>query len=82
MSFLLDLLHLLIAALLAVLGFTYEREDSDCPPVRFEPAALYSAEADPFAMEPAVADSARQADWGTVSRECEPQRVNVTLPVL
>ncbi|KAA5804649.1 hypothetical protein F1654_01180 [Alkalicaulis satelles] len=82
MSLLIDLLHILVAAILAVLGLTYERDDSDCPPVRFEPAAHYSTEAPPFAMEPAVNQAGQDARWRAITRECEPRRISATLPVL
>jgi len=39
MNILLDLLHLVAAAALSVIGFGYEREP-DCNPVRFQPAAM------------------------------------------
>lgn len=39
MNILFDLLHLVAAAALSLIGFGYEREEA-CNPVRFEPAAL------------------------------------------
>ena len=42
MSIVFDILHLTIAAVLAVIGMGYEREDQDCtPPVRLDPAAQF-----------------------------------------
>ena len=38
MTIVFDILHLAVAAVLAIIGVEYEREQ-DCPPVRFEPAA-------------------------------------------
>lgn len=38
MSIIIDILHLAIAAVLAVIGVGYERQ-SECPPVRFDPTA-------------------------------------------
>ncbi|MGY6627371.1 MAG: hypothetical protein ACXIVL_02545 [Oceanicaulis sp.] len=84
MSLLIDLLHLLVAALLAVIGIGYERDRDDCPPIRFEPAAHLSAQ--PEAARPLVvlnySDTASSAVWSEVSRDCEPSRTALTLPVL
>jgi hypothetical protein len=84
MSLLIDLLHLLVAALLAVIGIGYERDREDCPPIRFEPAAHVSAQ--PEAARPLVelsySGTASGAMWSEVSRECEPSRAALTLPVL
>ncbi len=84
MSFLIDLLHLLVAALLAVIGIGYERDRDDCPPIRFEPAAHVSAQPDaarpPVELSYSAAPSG--AMWSEVSRDCEPSRTALTLPVL
>ena len=63
MSLLFDILHLTIAAVLAVIGVGYEREQ-DCPPVRFEPAAQvsYLDERDAPKMQPAALDVAAHCD--------------------
>lgn len=37
MSIVFDILHLAVAALLAMIGIDYEREQ-ECPPVHFKPA--------------------------------------------
>ncbi|MGX6648155.1 hypothetical protein ACWCOP_09460 [Maricaulaceae bacterium MS644] len=39
MHILIDLLHLVAAAALSLIGFGYEREE-ECNPVRFQPAAI------------------------------------------
>ncbi len=43
MTFFLDLMHIVAATLLAIVGLGYEREE-DCAPVHFEPAAYVIAE--------------------------------------
>jgi len=84
MSLLMDFLHLLVAALLAVIGIGYERDRDDCPPIRFEPAAHVSAQ--PEAARPLAeltyGDTVSGAAWTEVSRDCEPSRAALTLPVL
>ncbi|MCH8490050.1 MAG: hypothetical protein LAT81_08995 [Oceanicaulis sp.] len=84
MSFLIDLLHLLVAALLAVIGIGYECDSEDCPPIRFEPAAHGAAQ--PEAARPLVSltydTAASGAVWSEAARDCEPSRAAVTLPAL
>lgn len=84
MSFFIDLLHFLVAALLAVIGIGYERDRDDCPPIRFEPAAHVSIQ--PQAARP-LADLTYSGEtsgvtWNDISRDCEPSRAALTLPVL
>jgi|GEM_PF-3127295 len=84
MSLLIELLHILAAALLAILGIGYERDREDCPPIRFEPAAHVSAH--PETARPLVelsySQTASGAVWSEVSRDCEQTRAALTLPVL
>ena len=82
MSFLIDIVHMVLAATLAMLGFGYEREN-DCPPVRFQPAAQVgiiayeSTTQSPHARE---ADSAAQP-FVTVN-DCETIAVRSVYPPL
>ena len=52
MSIVFDILHLAVAALLAVIGVGYEREE-ECNPVRFQPAAEVES-VEPEAQDPEV----------------------------
>jgi hypothetical protein len=64
MSIVFDILHLAVAALLAIIGIGYEREE-DCPPVRFEPAAqVEMVEADSDAIAPIPASGCERARPG------------------
>lgn len=84
MSFLIEVLHMLVAALLAAIGIGYERDLQDCPPICFEPAAHVSVQ--PEAARPLVelsdTDTVSGATWSGISRDCEPPRTALTLPVL
>lgn len=51
MGIVFDIMHLAVAAVLAMIGVGYEREQ-DCPPVHFSPAAEI------VTVEPASAESA------------------------
>ncbi|MCR9128075.1 MAG: hypothetical protein NXI12_00990 [Alphaproteobacteria bacterium] len=72
MSLVFDILHLAVAALLAIIGIGYEREE-ECPPVRFQPAA-----------EVQMADAAAQRDDAVVieASDCESSRGTVRFPAL
>lgn len=84
MTFLIELIHILAAALLAVLGIGYERDRDDCPPIRFEPAAHVSvpAESAPHLVTLAFDGASSGVIWSEVSRDCEQTRPHLTLPVL
>lgn len=74
MAFVLDLMHLIAATLLAVVGLGYEREE-DCAPVHFEPAAyVMAADAEAEAQ-------ARFIQTGGAS-DCDRRDVAVVYPVL
>lgn len=78
MHILFDLLHLVAAAALSLIGFGYER-DEDCIPVRFQPAAIVeSAEivsADTKPGEP-VLERLQPIE------DCEAERRAIRLPAL
>lgn len=76
MSIVIDILHLAVAALLAVIGVGYERE-SECPPVRFEPAAHVQT-VDPRAPAPATNLDARIV----LAAECDSRLSRVQFPAL
>ena len=78
MHILLDLLHLVAAAVLSLVGFGYEREE-ECPPVRFLPSA-YVSEAE-AGLTPPVAPAGLDAAT-LAAADCEPARVRLTLPAL
>ncbi|MBI1263131.1 MAG: hypothetical protein GC187_00150 [Alphaproteobacteria bacterium] len=84
MTFLIELIHILAAALLAVLGIGYERDRDDCPPIRFEPAAHVSVQAEsaPHLVTLAYDDASSGVIWSEVNRDCEQTRPHLTLPVL
>jgi hypothetical protein len=74
MSLIFDILHLTVAALLAIIGVGYEREE-ECPPVRFQPAAeVQSVEA---GSQAAADDLA-----AIYVSECETTRGPVRFPAL
>lgn len=70
MTLIFDILHLAVAALLAIIGVGYERE-AECPPVRFQPAAE---------VETATADS-EQAQYVEIA-DCEGARTALQFPAL
>lgn len=72
MTLVFDILHLAIAALLAIIGVGYEREE-ECPPVRFQPAA-----------EVQMIHEAPQADEAVIieASDCEASRGSVRFPAL
>lgn len=70
MNILIDLLHLIAAAALSVIGFGYEREP-DCNPVRFQPAAMVET------VEVENSDPALQS-----IADCERDAATVRLPAL
>jgi len=72
MTLVFDILHLAVAALLAIIGIGYEREE-ECPPVRFQPAAEVQAVED--APQPAEAVVIEASD-------CESGRSAVQFPAL
>ena len=74
MSIVFDILHLTIAAVLAVIGVQYEREHDECPPVRLDPAAQVET------LEGDMA-SATDVEIVTIS-ECDDTRVALTYPAL
>lgn len=75
MAIVFDILHLAVAAVLAIIGVDYEREQ-DCPPVYFQPAAH---------VQPAQA-AAIEGDTPAASliyaSECEGDGRAVRLPAL
>lgn len=82
MSFLIDIVHMVLAATLAMLGFGYERE-SDCPPVHFQPAAQVGT----IAFEPAAQSrDARGTDFAAQNyvtiNDCETISVRSVYPPL
>jgi hypothetical protein len=77
MAFVLDLMHLIAATLLAVVGLGYEREE-ECDPVQFQPAA-YVMEAD--AQAPAMFTQVRFTQ-ARADTDCEAQATFVSYPVL
>lgn len=72
MTLVFDILHLAVAALLAIIGVGYEREE-ECAPVRFQPAAYTY-----------YATDARQIDDAVVvqASDCESGRSAVQFPAL
>jgi hypothetical protein len=74
MSLIFDIVHLTVAALLAIIGVGYEREE-ECPPVRFQPAA-----------EVQTIDAAAPAASGELeviyASECESSHGSVRFPAL
>ena len=72
MGFVLDLMHIVAAALLAVVGLGYEREE-DCAPVHFQPAAYVISE-----------DASAEVVFTEASAvtDCESRDVAVIYPVL
>jgi hypothetical protein len=76
MTLILDLMHLIAATLLAVVGLGYEREEECAPPVHFQPAAhVVTVEA-----EATVTDASfTQTRW---SADCEAEAVVISYPVL
>lgn len=72
MTLVFDILHLAIAALLAIIGIGYEREE-ECPPVRFQPAA-----------EVQMIDEAPRTDEAVIieASDCEAARGAVRFPAL
>ncbi len=72
MTLVFDILHLAVAALLAIIGIGYERQE-ECPLVRFQPAAEVQVVED--APQPAEAVVIEASD-------CESSRGTVRLPAL
>ncbi len=77
MALLFDILHFFAAALLAVIGFEYEREE-DCDPVHYQPAAYVTA-----------GDASTQTLWvndptvtAQPASDCDSSTQSVTYPVL
>ena len=72
MAFVLDMMHVIAATLLAVVGLNYEREE-DCAPVHFEPVAYV-----------ATADVGVDAQFMIASQngECEARETVIVYPVL
>jgi hypothetical protein len=73
MHILIDLLHLVAAAALSLIGFGYEREEA-CNPVRFEPAAIVET----AELNSGDADMARLQ---TIA-QCETDRRALRMPAL
>ena len=74
MTFVLDLMHVVAAALLAVVGLGYEREE-DCAPVHFQPAA-HVIEADAASIS-----TPRQFE-AHAAVECDSDATVIVYPVL
>lgn len=75
MAIVFDILHLAVAALLAMIGFDYEREQ-ECPPVHFQPAAhVQTAQAAPI-------EGDAHAAALTYASECEGDGRAVRFPAL
>jgi hypothetical protein len=73
MNVLIDLLHLVAAAALSLIGFGYEREP-DCNPVRLQPAAM---------VETVDASAAPEAGERLhMIEDCQGDRRAVRLPAL
>ncbi|MGJ3230589.1 MAG: hypothetical protein ACFE0P_02200 [Oceanicaulis sp.] len=72
MTILLDLLHLVAAAALSLIGFGYER-DEECNPVRFQPAAMVETVETPAGRDELRAEAVA---------DCEAAAPAVRLPVL
>jgi len=77
MTFFLDLMHMIAATLLAVVGLGYEREE-ECAPVQFQPAA-YVVNLDAQSQA-----SFAQAGWTETrwSTDCEAEATIIAYPVL
>lgn len=73
MHILLDLLHLVAAATLAMLGFGYER-DEDCPPVQLLPTTMEVS-------TPSEAPLTDETLHVAVS-DCDREVTRITLPAL
>lgn len=73
MHILVDLLHLVAAAALSLIGFGYEREE-ECNPVRFQPAAIVET-AELETGEAAISGLQRIDD-------CEADRRALAMPAL
>jgi hypothetical protein len=71
MNILIDLLHLIAAAALSLIGFGYERE-ADCNPIRLQPAAMVET----------VDAQAGPAETLQTIEDCERERPAVRLPAL
>lgn len=72
MAFVLDLMYIVAATLLAIVGLGYEREE-DCAPVHFEPAA--------YVMTADTEAEARFIQAGGPS-DCDSRDATVVYPVL
>lgn len=73
MHILIDLLHLVAAAALSLIGFGYEREE-ECNPVRLQPAAIVEA----AERETGDADMARLQ----TIEDCDADRRGIAIPAL
>lgn len=77
MTLILDLMHLVAATLLAVVGLGYEREE-ECDPVQYQPAA--------FVMDAGVQSDTLVAQAGFTparwSTECQAEATAIAYPVL
>lgn len=73
MHILIDLLHLIAAAALSLIGFGYERGE-ECDPVRFQPASIVQT----AGPEADAADDARLQSLA----DCDADRRAVRLPPL
>jgi hypothetical protein len=74
MGFVLDLMHIVAATLLALVGLGYEREE-DCAPVHFEPAAYVVAADD-------EADAEARFIQTVGASDCDSRDVAIVYPVL
>ena len=75
MTIVFDILHLAVAAVLAIIGIEYEREP-DCPPVRFEAAAHVET------VKAAPVDAEAGADARIYVAGCEGDGRAVRFPAL
>ncbi len=79
MTIVFDILHLAVAAVLAIIGIEYEREP-DCPPVRFESAAHAESHAETF--KPAPVDPQADAAALVYAADCEGDGRAMRFPAL
>ena len=77
MTLVLDILHFIAAALLAVIGFGYEREE-ECEPVHYGQVAVSYEHQDATEAQLLVASHAEMVE----TSDCEQSSAPVTYPVL